>query len=168
MVVRINWEQPLAIVPIINDGNIYGTKKINFGCTFSSFDNEISHAEKGSDPFDPVATQYCELRDATICIEQPTIAALQCIKNQLLTRSGCIYANQSLWEVFEQFAGPEKCLKRNGKRIFGRALRTDGRHVRTPPQEPHSRIGKHPKKRSSLKRVHAPTRMCIGFECVTG
>ena len=129
--------------------------------------NEISHADKGSGPFDPVATQYCELRGEAICIEQPTIAALQCIKNQLLTRSGCVYTNQSLWEIVEQFSGPEKCVKRNGKRIFGRASRTDGRHVRTP-QEPHSRIGKHPKKRFSLIRVHAPTRICIGFECVTG
>ena len=133
MVVRINWEQLLAIVPIKKDGNIYGTKEINSGDTFSSFDNEISHADQGSGPFDPVATQYCELRDETICIEQLTITALQCIKNQLSTRSGCVYTNQSLWENFEQFAGPEKCLKRDGKRIFGRTLRTystDGRHRR--------------------------------------
>ena len=76
--------------------------------------------KKGNDPIDPVPTQYDELEDETICIEQPTIAALQCVKNQLLTRSGCVYMVQSLWEVFEQFAGPEKCLKRNGKHIFGR------------------------------------------------
>ena len=34
VVVRFNWEQILAIVPITNDGNIYGTKKSHFGDTF--------------------------------------------------------------------------------------------------------------------------------------
>ena len=63
---------------------------------FLQFFTKIFDTEKGSDPFDPVATKYYELEDETICIEQPTIAALQCIKNQLPTRSGSIYMDQSL------------------------------------------------------------------------
>ena len=34
VVVRINWEHILAFAPIINDGNIYGTKKSQFWNTF--------------------------------------------------------------------------------------------------------------------------------------
>ena len=51
---------------------------------------------KGPHPFGPVATQYYELRVETICIEQPAIPALQCIKNQLPTRSGSVYKSKSL------------------------------------------------------------------------
>ena len=94
--VRFNWEHILVIVPIINDGNIYGTKNVNFWDTLLQFFTKIFGTEKGPDPFDPVATKYYELEDETICIEQPTIAALQCIKNQLPTRSGSIYMDQSL------------------------------------------------------------------------
>ena len=97
-VVRFDWEHILVIVPILNDGNIYGTKNVKFWDTLLQFFTKIFDTEKGSGPFDPVATQYYELEDETICIEQPTIAALQCIKNQLLTRSGGIYMDQSLWE----------------------------------------------------------------------
>ena len=96
VVVRINWEHILAFAPIINDGNIYGTKKTHFCDTFSSLYTKIFSSDKGSDPFDPVATKYYELEDETTCIGQPTIAALQCIKNQLPTRSGSIYMDQSL------------------------------------------------------------------------
>jgi len=59
------------------------------GHAFAIFDQNVLH-QKGNGPIDPVVTQYYELKDETICIEQPTIAALQCIKNQLLTRSGCV------------------------------------------------------------------------------
>ena len=45
------------------------------GHVFSIFYQNISY-KKGPDPFDPVATKYYELEDETICIEQPTIAAL--------------------------------------------------------------------------------------------
>ena len=66
------------------------------GHVFANFYQNILH-QKGNDPIDPVVTtQYDELKDETICIEQPTITALQCIKNQLLTRSGRIYMDQSL------------------------------------------------------------------------
>ena len=82
-VVRINWEQILAIVPIINDGNIYWTQKTNFWGTFSLLYTKINSSDQGPGPFDPVATKYYELEDETICTEQPTIAALQRIKNQL-------------------------------------------------------------------------------------
>ena len=37
VVVRINWKHFLAIVPIINDGNIYGTKNVNFWDTLLHF-----------------------------------------------------------------------------------------------------------------------------------
>ena len=80
MVVRINGKQIVVIVPIIIDGNIYGTKNVHFWDTILKFYTKIFETKKGPDPFGPVATQYCELRDETICIEQPTIAALQCIK----------------------------------------------------------------------------------------
>ena len=96
MVVRIIWEQFLAIVPIINDGNIYETENVNFWGTFLQCFYQNIWYKKGPDPIDPVATKYYELEDETICIEQPTIAALQCIKNQLPTRSGSIYMDQSL------------------------------------------------------------------------
>jgi hypothetical protein len=91
MVVRINGKQIVVIVPIIIDGNIYGTKNVHFWDTILKFYTKIFETKKGPDPFGPVATQYCELRDETICIEQPAIAALQCIKNQLPTRSGSAY-----------------------------------------------------------------------------
>ena len=65
---------------------------------FFLFFTKIFDDKKGPDPFVPVVTQYCELEDETTCIEQPTIAALQCIKNQLLTRSGRIGVDQSLQE----------------------------------------------------------------------
>ena len=95
-VVRFKREHILVIVSIFNDGYIYWTKNVNFWDTFLQFFTKIFDTEKGPDPFDPVATKYYELEDETICIEQPTIAALQCIKNQLLTRSGSIYMDQSL------------------------------------------------------------------------
>ncbi len=94
--VRFIWEHFLAFVPIINDGNIFWTKNVHFWDTLLQFFTKIFGTEKGSDPFDPVTTKYYELEDETICIEQPTIAALQCIKNQLPTRSGSIYMDQSL------------------------------------------------------------------------
>ena len=96
VVVRINWEQILAIVPIINDGNIFGTKNVYFCNTFLQFYAKIFHTKKGHDPFGPVVTQYYELGNETICIEQPTIPALQRIKNQLPTRSGSAYKSRSL------------------------------------------------------------------------
>ena len=96
MVVRINGKHILAIVPIISDGNIFGTKNIYFCNTFLQFYTKIFDTEKGSDPFGPVVTQYYDLRDETICIEQPTIPALQRIKNQLPTRSGSVYKSRSL------------------------------------------------------------------------
>ena len=108
---RFIWEHFLAFVPIINDGNIFWTKNVHFWDTLLQFFTKIFGTEKGSDPFDPVATKYYELEDETTCIEQPTIAALQCIKNQLPTRSGSIYVDQSLSEVFKQFSGPRKVLK---------------------------------------------------------
>ena len=37
VVVRINWEHILAFAPIINDGNIYGTKNVYFCNTFLQF-----------------------------------------------------------------------------------------------------------------------------------
>ena len=96
MVVRFIWGRFLGFVPMINDGNIFGTKNVHFWDTFLQFFTKIFDAEKGSGPFDPVVTQYYELEDETLCIEQPTIAALQCIKNQLLTRSGSAYKRRSL------------------------------------------------------------------------
>ena len=99
--VRFNWEHVLVIMYILNDGNIYGTKNIYF-----------------SDPFGPVVTQYYELRNETTCIEQPTIATLQCIKNQLPTRSGNVYTDESLYAGFKQFSGPRKMLKTQWKTHF--------------------------------------------------
>ena len=96
MVVRFNWEHILVIVPIINDGNIYEAENVNFWDTFLQFLYQNILYKKGPDPIDPVATKYYELEDETTCTEQPTIAALQCIKNQLPTRSGSIYMDQSL------------------------------------------------------------------------
>ena len=91
VLVRINGKHILTIVPIISDGNIFGTKNVYFCNTFLQFYAKIFYTKKGHDPFGPVVTQYYELRDETICIEQPAIAALQCIKNQLPTRSGSVY-----------------------------------------------------------------------------
>ena len=85
---------------MINHANIFGTKNVHFGDTFLQLFDKIFFQKKGPDPFDPAATKYYELGRETICIEQPTIAALQCIKNQLLTRSGCVYMDQSLQETF--------------------------------------------------------------------
>ena len=111
MLVRIIWEQFLAIVPIINDGNIYEAENVNFWDTFLHFLYQNIWYKKGPDPIDPVATKYYELEDEATCIEQPTIAALQCIKNQLPTRSGSIYMDQSLQDILKQFSGPRKVLK---------------------------------------------------------
>ena len=86
----------MAIALIINDGNIFGTKNANSSNTFLPFFNKIFGTKKGTDPFDPVAIKYYELEDETTCIEQPTIAALQCIKNELSTRSGSMYESKSL------------------------------------------------------------------------
>ena len=79
VVVRFDWELILAIVLILNDGNIYGTKKSYFWNTFLYFWKLKSHPTKGSIPFGRVVTQYCELRAEVTCIEQPAVAALQCI-----------------------------------------------------------------------------------------
>ena len=91
VVARFIWEHFLAFVPIINDCNIFWTKNVHFWDTLLQFFTKIFDTTKGPDPVDPVATKYYELEDETICIEQPTIAALQCIKNQLPTRSGSAY-----------------------------------------------------------------------------
>ena len=40
-VVRFKWEHILAIVPILNDGNIYGTKNVNFWDTLLQFFTKI-------------------------------------------------------------------------------------------------------------------------------
>jgi len=77
-----------------------GPRTFILGTRFCNFLTKYFSKKKGPDPFDPVATKYYELGRETICIEQPTIAALQCIKNQLLTRSGCVYMDQSLQETF--------------------------------------------------------------------
>ena len=111
MVVRFNWEHVLVIVPIINDGNIYETENVHFWDTFLQIFYQNIWYKKGPDPIDPVATKYYELEDETTCIEQPTIAALQCIKNQLPTRSGSICMDQSLQDILKQFSGPRKVLK---------------------------------------------------------
>ena len=63
---------------------------------FCNFLKKYLAPKKGPGPFDPVAIKYYELEDETTCIEQPTIAALQCIKNHLLTRSGSIDMDQPL------------------------------------------------------------------------
>ena len=94
--VRFIWEQLLGLVPRRNDGNIFGTKNVHFWDTLLQIFTKMFLTKKGPNPFGPVVTQYYELKDETICIEQPTIAALQCIKNQLPTRSGGIYMDQSL------------------------------------------------------------------------
>ena len=75
MVIRINWKHFLAIVPIISDGNIFGTKNVLFWDTFLHFFTKIFVTKKGTNPFDPVTTKYYELKDETICIEQPAISA---------------------------------------------------------------------------------------------
>ena len=75
--------------------HLWDQERSFLGHVFAIFDQNILH-QKGNDPIDPVLTQYYELKDETICIEQPTIAALQCIKNQLLTRSGSAYKRRSL------------------------------------------------------------------------
>ena len=76
VVARFNLEQFLAFVPIINEGNIFGTKNVHFWDTFLHFFTKIFVTKKGTTPFDPVATKYYELKDETICIEQPAISAL--------------------------------------------------------------------------------------------
>ena len=76
VVARFNLEQFLAFVPIINDGNIFGTKNVLFWDTFLHFFTKIFVTKKGTNPFDPVTTKYYELKDETICIEQPAISAL--------------------------------------------------------------------------------------------
>ena len=111
VVVRINGKHILAIVPIISDGNIFGTKNVYFCNTFLQFYAKLFYTKSDHDPFGPVVTQYYELRDETICIEQPAIAALQCIKNQLPTRSGSAYKSTPVKEIFKQFPGPRKVLK---------------------------------------------------------
>ena len=111
VVVRINWQQDFAFAPIISDGNIFGTKNVYFCNTFLQFYAKILYTKKGHDPFGPVVTQYYELRGETICIEQPAIPALQCIKNQLPTRSGSICTGRSLYEMLKQFPGPRKVLE---------------------------------------------------------
>ncbi len=82
-----------------------------FGTHFCNVFTKIFDTKKGPDPIDPVATQYYELEDETTCIEQPTISAFQCIKNQLPTRSGSICMDQSLQDILKQFSGPRKVLK---------------------------------------------------------
>ncbi len=111
MVVRFNWEHILVIVPIINDGNIYETENVNFWDTFLQCFSQNIWNKKGSDPIDPVAMKYYELEDETTCVEEPTVAALQCIKNQLPTRSGSICMDQSLQDILKQIPGPRKVLK---------------------------------------------------------
>ena len=97
--------------------HLWDQERSFLGHVFATFWPNILQ-KKGPDRIDPVATKYYELDDETICTEQPTIAALQCIKNQLLTRSGCVYMARSLCAFFKQFSGQKKCIKRIGKRNF--------------------------------------------------
>ena len=94
--------------------HIFGTRF----CTFDTIVKQNCCPEKEPEPFCPVATKYCELKDETICIEQPAIAALQRIKIQLPTRSGSAYKSISLYEIFKQFSGPRKVLKTQWKTHF--------------------------------------------------
>ena len=85
---------------------------------FLQFYATIFDAKKGHRPFGPVVTQYYELLDETIRIEQPEIAALQCIKSQLPTRSGSVFKIWSLWQDFKQFSGLRKVFKTQWKIHF--------------------------------------------------
>ena len=112
--------------------------------------------------FGHFVTQYCELRNDTICIGKPTIPAFRCVKNQLATRSGSLCGEKSASEVFNDFPGPEKCLKRNKtrKRTY---VRTDGHtHGRTPHGRPYLRIWKNCQRRS----VKFSIKCIILFKCV--
>ena len=45
-------------------------------------------------------TQYCELQDETTCNGKIANAAVRCIKNQLLTRSGWLCGGKSVFGKF--------------------------------------------------------------------
>ena len=45
-------------------------------------------------------TQYCELGNETTCIGKSANAAVRCIKNKLLTRSGWLCGDKTVFEHF--------------------------------------------------------------------
>ena len=54
----------------------------------------------GAKVFCDFVTQYCELQDETTCNGKSADAAFQCVKNQLLTRSGRLCGDQSVFIYF--------------------------------------------------------------------
>ena len=56
------------------------------------------------------ATQYCELHDETTRNGKSANAAVRCVKNQLLTRSGRLCGDKAVFEYFGKIvvANPKK------------------------------------------------------------
>ena len=50
--------------------------------------------------FHDFVTQYCELGHETTCNGQSANAAFRCVKNQLLTRSGSLCGDKTVFEHF--------------------------------------------------------------------
>ena len=77
---------------------------------------------KGPHPFGPVATQYCELRVEPYALnsQRSQLFNASKISFQLALEA---HIKVHLWrDCFNNFPGPEKCLKRNGKRILRKAV----------------------------------------------
>ena len=51
----------------------------------------------GTKGFCDFVTQYCELQDETTCTGKSADAAFRCVKNQLLTRSGSLCGDKSVF-----------------------------------------------------------------------
>ena len=122
VVVRINGKHILAIVPIISDGNIFGTKNVYFCTTFLQIYAKIFYIEKGPIRLAPLRRNIasCGLKRYALNSQRSQLFNASKISPQLALEA---HIKVHLCrDCFNNFPGPEKCLKRNGKRTFSKAV----------------------------------------------
>jgi len=122
VVVRFYWEQFLAFVPIINDGNIFGTNNVCFCTTFLQIYAKIFYTEKGPIRLAPLRRNItsCGLERYALNSQRSQLFNAPKISSQLALEAH-IKVNLCR-DYLNNFPGPEKSLKRNGKRIFRKAV----------------------------------------------
>ena len=121
-VVPFKWEHILVIVPILNDGNIYGTMNVNFWDTLLQFFTKIFDTKKAPIRLIPLRRNITSWKTKRYALNSQRSQLFNASKISFqLALEAFIWINLCK-RYFNNFPDPEKCLKRNGKRIFSKAV----------------------------------------------